>query len=294
MGDPKKTTRLLLVDDEADFRRAAAPALERQGFEVEQADSGERALEMVGARLPDVVVLDLRMGGIDGITTLERMRAIAPALPVLILTGHGGLDDALAGIRLEVVDFVQKPVDMGNLAGRIRRLLADRHGAPMAEKTIPELMVGADCYQWFRIDQTVQEVVAALLDAVSGPERKGGKVCPGRRSVLVHDHDGRFVGLLRIEDIVRLMIPPYLHASSYASYFTGMFLAQTKLIGNQKAGELITSYFSIEEDAPLMEAVQVMVSERLANLPVVRRGELVGILRDEDLFRAIADSVLGR
>ena len=80
---------LLLVDDEEDFRRAARTTLERRGFSVTEAASGEEALETIRRDRPEIIVLDLKMPGLDGIETLKEIRKLDKALPVIILTGHG-------------------------------------------------------------------------------------------------------------------------------------------------------------------------------------------------------------
>ena len=134
--------RVLLIDDEHEFRAATRAPLERRGFSVSEAPDGLTGLALVIEEQPDVVLLDLRMPRLSGLETLSRIREVAPHLPVIVLTGHGRFDDALAGIRLEIVDFLQKPVHIDELAARIRALL-ERPGPPepLRERTIRELMV---------------------------------------------------------------------------------------------------------------------------------------------------------
>lgn len=294
MKEENITINLLLVDDEEDFRLAASKALTRQGFIATEAESGEKALELLSQSLPDVMILDLRMGGMDGIATLEKARRIAPDLPVIILTGHGRFEDALAGIRLEIVDFIQKPVDMSDLGERIRRLLNKAKQRPATERTIAELMVPVSAYRRFYVDQTVQEIVSAITELLFKPVSAKEVTKRARRAVLVFNRQERFVGLIRVENILSLMVPACLKDSPYSSYFTGMFLAQTKMIGKETAGELVGENFSVEIGTPLMEALNLMVIEHLTNLAVTKDGELVGILRDEDIFKEISDSILGR
>ena len=88
-------------------------------------------------------------------------------------------------------------------------------------------------------------------------------------------------------------MPSYLWQSPYASYFTGMFLGQMKLLGRETAGDLLHKPPRFEADAPLMLAVHMMSSHRLINVAVVRDGELVGILRDKDLLLELATSLSG-
>lgn len=283
-----KTIHLLLVDDEADFRAATAMVLARRGFEVTEAASGEEALERLDRARPDVVVLDLKMDGMGGIEALQELREREPELPVVILTGHGGLDDAIAGIKLDIVDFIQKPVDVAQLAAQIRHLLTSENGSePLRERTIAELMVPISSYGKVYADQPLRDVVSALRDAFF--QDVEGKVTEqGHRSVLVYDRAERFVGMLRVRDVIAAVIPPYLLSSPYSSYFTGMFLAQAKVMGNRGVGDLLDDSPSIDERCSLMEAVHEMTERRTINLPVTRDGELVGILRDKDLLLEIA------
>jgi len=287
MTEKDKTIELLLVDDEADFRRAATRALERQGFAVRQADSGERALEALGEGPPDVMVLDLRMEGMDGIDTLIELRKQLPDLPVVILTGHGRYLDALAGIRLEVVDFVQKPVDMRILAERIRAILARGAPSPMREKTVQELMTPPERFQRIYADQPVRELICGLAASLISPQT-ADPIGQPRRVVLVFDREERFLGLVRSDDILREVIPGYLLESDYASYFTGMFLAQVKVIGSRPIEEFIRQRAWVAPDAPLMEAVHVLVSACKHDLPVLAAGQLVGVIRGLEVFREIA------
>lgn len=285
-------TKVLLVDDEAEFRKATGQALSRRGFEMQLAESGEQALELIRAAPPDLVILDLRMEGMDGLATLTELRKDHPDLPVVILTGHGGLDEAVSGIQLKIVDFLQKPVEIAFLAARIRALLARGKQATLTERTIADLMVPASAYQRVQGTQTVREVIGVLRDELFKGD--AGKVIEqGRRTVLVFDAAGTFLGPLRLSDILALLVPSFLRDSDYASYFTGMFLAQSKVVGKQLVGELCEPSPAVELHAPLMEAVALMVRERLINLPVFSDGQLVGILRDKDLLLEVATNMIG-
>lgn len=285
MDNENAIIKLLLVDDEEEFRDAAKQALKRQKFEVLEAESGERALEILATTRPDVIVLDLKMGGMDGISTLGAIRKMDRDLPVLILTGHGKYEDALAGIQLGVADFVQKPVELKELGARIRKLVATGSRKPLRERTIGELMVPASLYQRIYSDQSVRQAVETLLEIQMRP-LADEDTDRGRRTLLVFDRQQQFVGLIRAEDIVRVIIPTWLE-SPYSSYFTGMFLAQAKVVGSLRLGDMIRSPTTIDIDAPLMEAAHVLASKRLSHLPVTKKGKLVGVLRPEDLYQEI-------
>lgn len=283
--------KLLLVDDEEEFRLATGKALERRGFTVQLAGSGEQAVALIRAAPPDIVVLDLRMEGMDGIDTLVEIRKEQKELPVVILTGHGGFDDAMIGIQLEIVDFLQKPVDVAHLAARIRSLLQRGSRSTLKERSTGELMVPASAYRKVRADEPIRTVVEALRDELFKGER-GKVVEQGRRTVLVYDRRECFVGCLRLNDILALMVPGFLRDSPYSSYFTGMFLAQTKVVGNQAVGDIVSPGPSVDIGVPLMEALYLMVKERLINLPVFEGGQMVGILRDKDLLLEVANNMV--
>ena len=287
MENEPKEIRLLLVDDEVEFRDAAGRALRRQGFQVSEAGSGEHALELIPLDHPDIVILDLKMGGMDGITTLEQIRRVDRDLPVLILTGHGRYEHALAGIQLGVVDFVQKPVDMEILGARVRELV--RGGKrPLREKTLSELMVPESLYRRIDVDLNIRDAVVALQD-VQRRDLLPGDTDRGRRTLVAVDREDRFMGLIRAEDIVRVTVPSFLVESPYSSYFTGMFLAQAKVVGSIPLRDVLRNPPSLDVDAPLMEAAYWLVSRRLSHLPILRDGKLVGILRPEDLLGEIAE-----
>ena len=287
MNAEMKNIQLLLVDDEADFRAVTSRVLSRRGFDIVEAESGEQALLRVKEKVPDVVVLDLKMEGMDGIETLKAIRKDHPELPVLILTGHGSFQDAMAGISLEIVDFLQKPADIDKLALRIRRLLAKEHHEALRERSVGELMVPIDSYARVYEDEPIGAAVRAIQESFS--MKVSGRVAEqGHRSVLVFDRRDKFVGLLRIIDIIRLVLPAFLRDSPYSSYFTGMFLAQCKTVGNLRVADLVDEPCYVTTDTPLMEVVNLMVTESRINLPVREHGEVVGIIRDKDLLTEIA------
>ncbi len=282
--------KLLLVDDEDDFRRATSKTLNRRGFSVTEAANGEEALEAIRRECPDIVLLDLKMPGMSGIETLQHIREIEASLPVIILTGHGDFEAAMASIKLEVVDFLQKPVDVDQLGRRIRSLLERGAEKPLRERTIAELMAPPSSYPRLYVDQPVAAALETLRKAFFQPvseEAPTGQV----RSALVYDRDEKLLGLISFVDLLKLVLPSFLEDSPYATFFTGMFLAQSKVIGKRNIRELMGEQVFVEVNAPLMEAVHLMVNHHLITLPVMKQGELVGILRERDIIVEIARSM---
>ncbi|WKL40297.1 sigma 54-interacting transcriptional regulator (plasmid) [Sinorhizobium meliloti] len=116
-------SRILLVDDEEELRRSSAQALELAGFRVDTFASAEYALERIAFSFHGVVISDIRMPGMDGMTFLQRIREIDAELPVILVTGHGDVQLAVRAMREGAYDFVEKPFTAQMLSGTIRRAL---------------------------------------------------------------------------------------------------------------------------------------------------------------------------
>lgn len=287
MNTEHKMVRLLIIDDEADFRKAVIQGLSRRGFEVTEAAGGEEGLAALKKSLPDVVVLDQKMPGISGIDTLRELRTFADDLPVIMLTGHGDFHTALAGIRLDIVDFIQKPIEIEHLSERIHLLLArDRHGV-MREPTITELMAPPNLYPKVYTDEPLTSVLKAIVDAYRKPIPENS-VYGQVRSALVYSRDEQFRGMIRFSDLLQMLIPDALRDSPYATFFTGMLLAQSKVFGGKTIEPLLRKQVFVDVDAPLMDAIHLLLEHKLINIPVTKDGRLVGILRGRDIIIATA------
>ncbi len=118
--------RVLLVDDEADFRRPIAKRLDRRGFEIHEAGSGEEALDYLGANPIDVVVLDVKMPGLNGIDTMARIKERFQGIEVILLTGHSSTEDGVEGIKQGAFDYLTKPIELTHLAGKINQATEKR------------------------------------------------------------------------------------------------------------------------------------------------------------------------
>ena len=110
---------ILLVDDETDFVEMLSLRLADAGHRVRAAYTGEQGLEALAQAEPDVVILDIRMPGIDGITALKAMKAAHPVVEIILLTGHGTIDTAVEGLKSGAFDYVQKPADFADLLDKL-------------------------------------------------------------------------------------------------------------------------------------------------------------------------------
>jgi len=110
LSQGKKKQRILYIDDELLVRESLAKYLERSGYEVIQAETGERGIEIFRLRKPDAVLVDLRMPGMGGLEVLERVSGESPETPVVLISGVGMLQDAIEALRLGAWDFITKPI----------------------------------------------------------------------------------------------------------------------------------------------------------------------------------------
>jgi len=120
---------VLFVDDEEDFVRTMAERMEMREVGSDVALSGMQALQMLENEIPDVMVLDLRMPGLDGIEVLRRVKSTYPQVEVIIMTGHGSESDEEEARRLGAYDYLRKPVDINDLMEIIRHAGAARRNA---------------------------------------------------------------------------------------------------------------------------------------------------------------------
>ncbi len=137
--------RVLIVDDEPIVRDALGAWLREDGNEVDAAEDGREAIEMVCSQSYVAVLLDVRMPGIDGIETLREMRRLVPDLPVIVMTAFGDVSTAVAAMKAGAHDYVTKPFDLDWVSLAVRQL-ADRAGAPGALSAV--LSPGAESWSY--------------------------------------------------------------------------------------------------------------------------------------------------
>lgn len=123
---PPVKKKLLIVDDESTILDAVTDILEDEGFAVETAIDGETGLRKLAGDLPDLVLLDIWMPGLDGLEVLKRIKAGWPFLPVLIMSGHGTIETAVKATKLGAYDFIEKPLSYEQLVLTIRNALQYR------------------------------------------------------------------------------------------------------------------------------------------------------------------------
>ena len=147
-NDVTENIDVLLVDDEKDFRQILAKRLKRRGIHVREADRGETALQMLAESPVDVVILDVKMPGMDGIECLRRIKETQDLTEVIMLTGHADIQGGVEGIKAGAFDYLSKPVELEHLVRKIKqafhkiqRILAEKEAHAFKEKVQQRMVV---------------------------------------------------------------------------------------------------------------------------------------------------------
>jgi DNA-binding NtrC family response regulator len=117
----KISSHILLVDDEKDFVEMLSLRLKENGEDVLAVHSGQACLETLEKESIDVIILDVKMPGMDGIETLKKIKKLHPLVEVIMLTGHGTIQSAVEGMKLGAFDFLLKPADFKALTEKLNK-----------------------------------------------------------------------------------------------------------------------------------------------------------------------------
>ena len=186
MAVAAQNARVLIVDDNLNALRALEYVLDREGFQVDCAVSGQIALERLRKAHYDAVVSDLKMPGMTGLELVDRIHGAHPAVPVLILTAHGSIDTAVTAVRRGAVDFLEKPFQTAGVADKLRSVLAEREPASPEPKPAAgpdrvgvEAIVGASEVMK-QVVARIQTVARKHITVMIGGESGTGKELAAR------------------------------------------------------------------------------------------------------------------
>ncbi|HNJ97268.1 MAG TPA: response regulator [Ilumatobacteraceae bacterium] len=190
-------TRILVVDDEAQIRRALSVNLSARGYDVDLAETGEQALAHAAAHHPDLVLLDIGLPGIDGIAVVEGLRGWT-SVPIIILSVRDGEADKVRALDAGADDYVTKPFGINELLARLRAALRRHHPAP--EQPLVETMA-------FTLDLAEKQVVTV------GGERP--HLTPTEWAIVeaLARHPGRLVTQRQL--LQQVWGPQYEHETNY-------------------------------------------------------------------------------
>ena len=130
--------KILLVDDEQEFVETLSERIRMRDHDSEVALDGEQALKKMDDDLPDVVVLDLKMPGMDGMEVLRKIRKAYPKVQVIMLTGHGSEKDEEEARKLGAFEYLQKPVEIETLMKKVKKAYKNKFESSMMAATFAE------------------------------------------------------------------------------------------------------------------------------------------------------------
>ncbi|UCD57290.1 MAG: response regulator [Candidatus Hydrogenedentota bacterium] len=295
-----KAIKVLIVDDEERFRANTAAILNKRGFIATAVGSGIEAIEEVKKQYFDVVILDVKMPGMDGNEALREIKRIDPELRVIMLTGHGTLKSALQGLREGVFDYLTKPCDIDVLAAKIRSAYVKEEGLSEVERRARDIMVPLSSFSAVHEDQTVAGATKVILRSFHTIMSTATVHETVHRSTLILDKSDNVVGVLSFADLLWGLQPAYIRLlkdrppladSIYLEPFSysGMFTIMTRDLAKKRVRDLMSEAPpTIEAGANLMEAASRLLSLKVPRLLVVEGDKTVGVLREQDLFFEIA------
>lgn len=131
--------RILVVDDEERMCRSLSSLLENEGYQVATASDGNEALDRYQEAIPDLVITDIKMPGLDGIGLLERLRADDPEAMVILMTGYASLESAVAAVNIGAYDYIMKPIEFAQLRLAVQRALEKQELQRSRQRLLEEL-----------------------------------------------------------------------------------------------------------------------------------------------------------
>lgn len=295
------TIRVLIVDDEDRFRATTAAILTRRGFEVKAVGSGAEAIEEVKQTAFDVVILDVRMPGMDGNEALREIKNVAPDIAVLMLTGYGTLESVRESLRDGISDYLTKPCPIDLLAQKIREACALKGGISEKEPRVKHVMLSLSSFDTIHEDRTVDDAVEMILRGFTQTLTTSTLRETLHRSILVQDKNNEVIGIITFTDLLQGLQPPYmrlrtekppmadvLHLESPSC--SGMFTIMARDLGSKTVREIMPDTPPvIDANANLMEATTRLLDLNLRRLLVTEGNKIVGVIREQDLFLEMAN-----
>ena len=170
---------ILTIDDEENIRNGLADNFELEGYDVKQASNGEEGLKLIAEGGIDLVITDLRMDGISGSEVVQKVTSEYPGIPIIVLTGHGSIDDATAALKAGAFDFLTKPLDLDHLNKIVKNALQGKILAEQNRELQAKLLKS----------QSPDEMIGKS-DSLNRVRQMISKAAPSRASVLITGESG--------------------------------------------------------------------------------------------------------
>src|SRR6195256_1270247 len=168
--------RILVIDDDAGIRESLKMTLEYDGYDVSGAATGQEGLALVEREAPDLVLLDVKMPGMDGLQVLDRLRAMNEALPVVVVSGHGSISTAVDATKKGAFDFIEKPFASERVLVSLRNAL-DQRRLRDENRTLKKAVEVR--HQMIGESSSLQQVMASI-----------SRAAPTNATVLIHGESG--------------------------------------------------------------------------------------------------------
>jgi two-component system nitrogen regulation response regulator NtrX len=281
--------RILVVDDEAEIRRSVRMILEYEGYDVIEASSGPEGVALAEKESPDLVFLDVKMPGMDGLEALQRIRAITETLPVVIISGHGTVSTAVEATKAGAFDFIEKPLASERVLLTIRNALdqtrlADENRSLKRAVEVRHQMVGespALRHVWDAIKRAAPTNATVLLLGESGA---------GKELVARSIHRNSLRSRERFVQVNCAAIPEELIESELFGHEKGSFTGATeKQIGKFEQADKGTIFLdevgdmSPKTQAKVLRVLQEGEVERLGSARTIKVDVRVIAATNKDL-----------
>ena len=262
---------ILVVDDDYDFRWAIGNVLRAGGYKVTQAQNGEEALKLLEKYIPDLVLLDYRMPGQDGISVSADIKKIIPALPIIMITAYAEVKSAVEAMKTGVYDYVTKPIDNNDLLFAIKRALEQQELVQEVERLRNVLNERASLYKLMGNSDRISELVKLVE-----------KVAPTSFTVLIEGESGTGKELVArfIHDLSEVNKGPFIAVDCGAIPES---LIESELFGYMK-GAFTGAYADKPGQFELADKGTLFLDE-IGNLPYQAQQKILRVMQERCIQR---------
>ncbi len=263
--------RILIIDDEKNLRSSLSEFLSLDGFECTGAANGEAGLALLENEVFDAALLDLKMPGLDGLAVLQKLREGGPSLPVIMMSAHGDIRDAVSAMKLGAVDFLVKPFDPAELVIRLDKAIADSLLIRMARLGQRLDASSSASTAWLGDDPAMKDILRLLR-----------RVAPTPSTVLITGESGtgKEVIAREIHRLSPRAAGPFVPINVSAIPDT---LLESELFGYEKG-----AFTGAENRKPgLFELASggTLFLDELGEMPLIMQVKILRVLQDRTIMR---------
>jgi len=278
-----KRLRVLIVDDEERLAQGIAKLLNSRGIDVLAVFSGQQALETIKSGHDfDVVVLDVKMPGMDGIDTLVEIKKLAPETEVIMLTGHASLESGTQAMRCGAFDYLMKPCDIENLLEKINEAheveSIKRHPVLWQRNLVKDLTL----YSFKKLEP--EDPLKEALDIFSRETRN-----MVAEEVYIQDVDDQFSGTVTKRDLIRTAEEAHPGRSiTWPDLMNHPGLLPQKPL---KSVMRPVPPLTVSTEELLTDVAHRMIQHNVSCMPVIEKNKVIGIVRLQDIFRFVEHEI---